>query len=232
MDEGSAIQEEPEREEVEQDRADENMDETVDSRSVEKDLPAIPAIKRRNENTAFKRANKSLIFLLFVVFITGVFSFIFNDKILGFLKHRSTAPETVFMQIPPPERYKQQDTIIVQNVIQSDPEIMAGKNDKIKTGKTDEPEIKANHFPLPAGSQKLHKLNAPSIILPSPDTCEVKDGDSLWRISERITGSGFNYPNIAKRNNIRNPDLIFPEQRIVVTEKDDAKTGILNRIHP
>lgn len=45
---------------------------------------------------------------------------------------------------------------------------------------------------------------------------EVKPGDTLWGISERYTGSGFNYPDVARENRIRNPDLIFPEQRIEV----------------
>ena len=232
MDEDSAIQEKPELEEIEPDRADESMDETVDSGSGEEDLPAILAIKGRNETVALKRANKSLLFFLFLIFITGAFSFIFKDKISGFLEQRTTTSETIVMQIPPPETHKERDKNRMRNVIQSVPKKMSMKNDRIKTGKHDEPEWKASHLNVTAGPQELHKLDAPPIILPPPDIYEVKNGDNLWRISERLTGSGFNYPNIAKQNNIRNPALIFPDQRIVVTGKDDAKTGISNNTLP
>jgi nucleoid-associated protein YgaU len=45
---------------------------------------------------------------------------------------------------------------------------------------------------------------------------EVKRGDTLWGISERYTGSGFNYPDVARENQIPNPDLIYPRQKIKV----------------
>jgi nucleoid-associated protein YgaU len=45
---------------------------------------------------------------------------------------------------------------------------------------------------------------------------KVKRGDTLWGISKRYTGSGFNYPDMAKDNEIDNPDLIFPKQKIRV----------------
>ena len=45
---------------------------------------------------------------------------------------------------------------------------------------------------------------------------KVKKGDTLWGISEKYTGTGFNYPKLADDNRIKNPDLIFPRQRIKV----------------
>ncbi len=42
----------------------------------------------------------------------------------------------------------------------------------------------------------------------------VKEGDTLWSISERFTGNPFNYPRIAGENRIANQQLIFPGQRI------------------
>ncbi|KPJ77602.1 MAG: hypothetical protein AMJ54_07335 [Deltaproteobacteria bacterium SG8_13] len=45
---------------------------------------------------------------------------------------------------------------------------------------------------------------------------KVKKGDTLWGISEKYTGTGFNYPKLADDNRIKNPDLIFPRQRIEV----------------
>lgn len=40
----------------------------------------------------------------------------------------------------------------------------------------------------------------------------VKPGDTLWAIAKRSTGNGANYKEIARKNNINNPDLIHPGQ--------------------
>lgn len=47
----------------------------------------------------------------------------------------------------------------------------------------------------------------------------VKRGDTLWNISQRLTGNPYNYPRIAGSNDIANPDLIFPGQRIRLSRK-------------
>lgn len=44
----------------------------------------------------------------------------------------------------------------------------------------------------------------------------VKRGDTLWAIARRYTGSGTNYPSIASKNHIRNPNLIYPGQKLVI----------------
>jgi LysM repeat protein len=46
------------------------------------------------------------------------------------------------------------------------------------------------------------------------DEYVVQEGDTLWSISQRFTGSPYNYPRIAGENRIAEPDLIFPGQRI------------------
>jgi nucleoid-associated protein YgaU len=47
-------------------------------------------------------------------------------------------------------------------------------------------------------------------------THRVRKGDTLWDISKRYTGSGFNYPAVAEDNQINNPHLIYPKQKIEV----------------
>jgi nucleoid-associated protein YgaU len=47
----------------------------------------------------------------------------------------------------------------------------------------------------------------------------VEKGDTLWNISKRYTGTGFNYPHVAKENEITNPDLIFIKQKVRVNKK-------------
>ena len=42
----------------------------------------------------------------------------------------------------------------------------------------------------------------------------VKKGDCLWNICKKHYGSGSKYKEVAKANNIKNPDLIYPGQKI------------------
>lgn len=37
----------------------------------------------------------------------------------------------------------------------------------------------------------------------------VKEGDSLWTISEKVYKSGYNWVDIAKENNLGNPDVVY-----------------------
>ena len=39
----------------------------------------------------------------------------------------------------------------------------------------------------------------------------IKPGDNLWNIAVRAYGDGFKWPEIAKANNLQNPDLIFSD---------------------
>ncbi|WP_096269406.1 LysM peptidoglycan-binding domain-containing protein [Paucisalibacillus globulus] len=43
-------------------------------------------------------------------------------------------------------------------------------------------------------------------------THKVVRGDTLWAIAKRYLGSGTRYPEIAKLNKIKNPNLIYPGQ--------------------
>ncbi|MDH7796178.1 nucleoid-associated protein YgaU [Beijerinckia sp. GAS462] len=59
---------------------------------------------------------------------------------------------------------------------------------------------------------------AQSTIVPELRTARVERGDSLWRISRTVLGQGMRYTQIydANANQIRNPDLIYPGQVLVV----------------
>lgn len=47
---------------------------------------------------------------------------------------------------------------------------------------------------------------------PKTKTHTVVSGDTLWHIAKRYLGDGARYSEIAKLNNIKNPDLIYPGQ--------------------
>lgn len=71
---------------------------------------------------------------------------------------------------------------------------------------------------LPRSAEKSRaplELDIPKHMPPLDiDIYVVQEGDTLWSISERFTGSPFNYPRIAGENKIAEPDLIFPGQRV------------------
>lgn len=57
----------------------------------------------------------------------------------------------------------------------------------------------------------------------------VSKGDSLWKIAEKVTGSGYNWVEIAKENNIGNPGIIYEGQELKVNKKSEVagvKTNI------
>ena len=60
--------------------------------------------------------------------------------------------------------------------------------------------------------------NTAAIVVDSIETAKVSHGDSLWRISRKIYGSGYRYTVIhqANQKQIRDPDLIFPGQVFVL----------------
>ena len=58
----------------------------------------------------------------------------------------------------------------------------------------------------------------------------VAKGDNLWKIAEKVTGSGYNWVEIAKVNNIKNPGLIYEGQELnikvsnnFIAAKEDAQ---------
>lgn len=51
-----------------------------------------------------------------------------------------------------------------------------------------------------------------SVEKPKQKTHTVVSGDTLWHIAKRYLGNGARYPEIAKLNNIKNPNLIYPGQ--------------------
>lgn len=67
------------------------------------------------------------------------------------------------------------------------------------------------------------------IVEEIPTTYLVKENDNLWKIAEQSYGSGYNWVDIAKENNLVNPDIIFvgTELRIPDVEK---RTPILKPV--
>jgi chemotaxis signal transduction protein/nucleoid-associated protein YgaU len=75
-----------------------------------------------------------------------------------------------------------------------------------------------NERTTPADQQKT-PLMSPVKSTSDQTSHTVSKGDTLWDISEQYTGSGFNYPDVARKNKIANPDLIYPDQQVTLPVK-------------
>ena len=49
-------------------------------------------------------------------------------------------------------------------------------------------------------------------------TYVVKEGDTLWAIAKRYVENPFMYPELARLSNIKNPDLIYPGNRVRIVQ--------------
>lgn len=74
----------------------------------------------------------------------------------------------------------------------------------------------------PVVAQQKDEPVAGAAVVAELRTARVERGDSLWRISRTIYGEGLRYTQIydANTNQIRNPNLIFPGQVLVVPKQD------------
>lgn len=86
------------------------------------------------------------------------------------------------------------------------------------------PPIEASSVPLPAASEKekhpadIEENKTKTEILTKPRREEiihiVVKGDTLWHIAKRYVKNPFRYPELARLSNIKNPDRIYPGNRV------------------
>lgn len=55
-------------------------------------------------------------------------------------------------------------------------------------------------------------------IAPRANVYVVQSGDDLWHISEKVYGSGYNWVDIAKANNLTDPGTIFSGNKLVLPD--------------
>jgi nucleoid-associated protein YgaU/chemotaxis signal transduction protein len=87
---------------------------------------------------------------------------------------------------------------------------------QVEIPKLSMPKKSPSTLPIPTKPRKQLVPEKPPTISPDIVVYTVKKGDTLFKITAKYTGNGFNYPKVAKRNKIKNPDLIFPEQKIQI----------------
>ena len=108
------------------------------------------------------------------------------------------------------------------NVTASD---ITGSSVAAKTAAAKPPVVAAVEQPqlAAAGTKVLSDESPPTVVVvPKVLTTKVSRGDSLWRISQLNSGLGTRYATIYKANKeqIRNPNLIYPGQVFVIPNKD------------
>jgi nucleoid-associated protein YgaU len=84
--------------------------------------------------------------------------------------------------------------------------------------------VVANHSVLAVASSPDGGSTSAAVV-PKVATAVVSRGDSLWRISQLTYGAGTGYAIVykANRNQIRNPNRIYPGQIFVLPVKDAEK---------
>ncbi len=78
-------------------------------------------------------------------------------------------------------------------------------------------EVPFDNEVSPAGQTPV-TAETPAAEKVEPTTVEVRRGDNLWRIAERVFGKGARYTAIYRANEsqIRDPDLIYPGQILTI----------------
>ncbi|MEN8135512.1 MAG: chemotaxis protein CheW [Thermodesulfobacteriota bacterium] len=125
----------------------------------------------------------------------------------------ATKPTTPVIA-PPKALTAPTKTVITPTIPVNAPPIMEEERLPVKSVVSPKPPPKKEEALAP-----LTIIVPDNIPLPT-HTYKVQRGDTLWDISMRFTGNPYNYPFVARENDIANPDLIFPEQHILLQRKN------------
>ena len=71
---------------------------------------------------------------------------------------------------------------------------------------------------IPEEIEKLRLIEEEGKLVPEglPTEYRVKAGDDLWKIAEAHYGSGYNWVDIARENQLVNPDVIYVDQELII----------------
>lgn len=65
-----------------------------------------------------------------------------------------------------------------------------------------------------------------------PTKYMVKKGDSLWKISLQFFGTGYNWVDIAKENNLKNPQILFTDNELTIPNVQPKFPTITKKVTP
>ena len=78
--------------------------------------------------------------------------------------------------------------------------------------------LKGRNFNKNTSSESTSATQEQLVKKVLPKTYEVKAGDDLWTISEKIYGSGYNWVDLASANNMGNPELLYVGTKLTVPD--------------
>jgi len=76
--------------------------------------------------------------------------------------------------------------------------------------------LKGRNFNKTGSTQSTSTSQEQQANKPLPKTYQVKQGDDLWNISEKIYGSGYNWVDLASANKMENPELLYVGTKLTV----------------
>lgn len=76
--------------------------------------------------------------------------------------------------------------------------------------------LKDRNFNKTTSTQSTSTTEASKMNGNLPKTYIVKAGDDLWNISLKIYGSGYNWVDLAKANNLENPGVLYSGTKLTV----------------
>ena len=78
--------------------------------------------------------------------------------------------------------------------------------------------IKGRNFNLNGSTDSTSTSQAEQADKTLPKTYQVKEGDDLWNISEKIYGSGYNWVDLASANKLENPEILYVGTKLTVPD--------------
>jgi len=78
--------------------------------------------------------------------------------------------------------------------------------------------LKGRDFNRTGSTQSTSTSQEQQANKPLPKTYQVKPGDDLWNISEKIYGSGYNWVDLANANKMVNPGLLYVGTKLTVPD--------------
>jgi len=134
-------------------------------------------------------------------------------------------PEPQPQQELKPEPIEQEQTAAINEAVeQSEPAIEAAE-----TAEVEPAEIKVEETVEEVAEAAVEETTEQAIeekaVIKTGSSVIIRRGDNLWTVASRNYGEGIRYTTIfdANRDQVRNPDLIFPGQVLKVPENAEAE---------
>jgi chemotaxis signal transduction protein/LysM repeat protein len=215
----------------------ENIEEAVPDKSCnEMDLPYAGHRKEKSCTERRKRGFHAFLALGIVAVVMVFFGYLFFAPGLPDLTVISEIGRAKdgAMEETTPDVNKSAAVFSAMNIVYPDQKKIPEAFEKVPMGSVPDKRITASEQPAFVNNDKTMVIETSggniavisgSSSIDKTKAYVVKRGDTLWDIAEHFTGNPFDYNTIAADNEIKNPDLIFPGQKIVIHIKvSDERT--------